>query len=351
MSKTEKFGKVTLTTWYVNVHRVVELTGVIRTERWGDPATVASLLGRPFLLWVQMNHVPSLARLLATGRLRAGQHFFHDGRFYSRGFGSASYRQSIDVKLWFPLADLAPGRSEKMEVHFNTASLTTTSAYGALQGTRRLFVAGVVERTNKATIVARPYLIGYLVEDYGGIDPQYANQTEIRPADFGSFRKVDFTRYISPRELDALRAVSEAEIKRIFAKAMSESFTDKDWGGEAGDLFTANPTVDGKRCACAFMFKGPAKFKKLQPADCGKNGDQIVRLFDLPAEVFVLQHCHAVAPAVRRMMQAFAVEKLPKRARFCIIDGRDTYLILKYLRELPMASTRRRKASAVRGAY
>jgi hypothetical protein len=51
-----------------------------------------------------------------------------------------------------------------------------------------------------------------------------------------------------------------------------------DWGGEENDHFSANVTISGIKRTGAFLLKGPAKFKEMTPAMCGKNGDQIYRL-------------------------------------------------------------------------
>jgi hypothetical protein len=86
--------------------------------------------------------------------------------------------------------------------------------------------------------------------------------------------------------------------------------------------------LDGKRISTAFLFKGPAKFHPMIPADLGKNGDQIGRLFSEPADLLILQHCHEVTPAVRKQMRAYA-QQMGNPRRFCILDGYDTLRILK----------------------
>lgn len=63
-------------------------------------------------------------------------------------------------------------------------------------------------------------------------------------------------------------------------------------------------------------------------ADCGKNGDQIYRLFNTPADVFVVQHCHRITPAVRKTVEAFALSNYSRTCRFTLIDGYDTARIL-----------------------
>jgi hypothetical protein len=47
----------------------------------------------------------------------------------------------------------------------------------------------------------------------------------------------------------------------------------------------------------------------MKPADCGKRDDQIYRLFNVPADVYIIQHCHAIGPAVRKTVEAFALQR------------------------------------------
>ena len=52
----------------------------------------------------------------------------------------------------------------------------------------------------------------------------------------------------------------------------------------------------------------------------GKRGDQLVRAFDEPADLIVVQHCNKIENMVVRMTEAFAYD--PRRPRqYCIIDG------------------------------
>jgi hypothetical protein len=325
-------GKLTLTTWYVNRHRALEILGAnVLLGHWGDPGAIAALLGPHVLRWMQAKNIPSLARLVSTGELAKGKYFFHDARYYSRGMNALNHEKASEAKLWFPMKEVAPDRADKLEVVFSTKNLTTDSAFGALQGSPCVFVCAAITEVTADKIVARPLVIGSLVEDWGAISPIYADSLEIRASDFDAFSKIDFNQRVAVSDVNRLKEISEARVKKVFADAMLQPFTDKDWGGEIGDLFSGHAKVEGKAMSCGFMFKGPAVFRKLQPADCGKNGDQVVRLYDYPADCFVLQHCHDISPAVRKMMRAFAVEKLPSRVKYCLIDGRDTFLILKEL--------------------
>ena len=63
-------------------------------------------------------------------------------------------------------------------------------------------------------------------------------------------------------------------------------------------------------------------------AECGKNGDQIDRLFSEPAYLLILQHCHYVKTDVRNTMKAFA-SRINDLRYFTIIDGYDTVRLLR----------------------
>lgn len=69
---------------------------------------------------------------------------------------------------------------------------------------------------------------------------------------------------------------------------------------------------------------------QLTIADCGKNGDQIVRLFQMPASLYVIQY---VGPIPDNIIKDVAVKLRKRRAEgeqaaFCVIDGSDTARLL-----------------------
>jgi len=142
-------------------------------------------------------------------------------------------------------------------------------------------------------------------------------------------------------QFDQLKRVPEKVVKELFCRLLSEFEPAKDWGGEEADVFSSNLTVDGQRRSAAFLLKGPSKFHEMKLTDCGKNGDQIVRLYNTPADVFVLQHCHKVSPAVRKTMEAFALSNYSQSRQYLIIDGYDTARILRHHGLLPQAPRKR----------
>jgi hypothetical protein len=89
--------------------------------------------------------------------------------------------------------------------------------------------------------------------------------------------------------------------------------------------------VHGARRATAFLMKGPGiGQKEMTIADCSKNGDQLVRLFITPADLFVVQYIGPIADMLVRGVQG-KVTELRVQGRpthFFIIDGQDTSRLL-----------------------
>lgn len=70
-------------------------------------------------------------------------------------------------------------------------------------------------------------------------------------------------------EVDALRDISEAEVKVHIREIIVEPFDQLDWGGELNDLFTNQIEIDGRRIDSAFMLKGPSVDGPLRMRDAG----------------------------------------------------------------------------------
>lgn len=123
-----------------------------------------------------------------------------------------------------------------------------------------------------------------------------------------------------------LGAMREEVIKKAFARIIGEGGVFRDWGGEKSDLYSNKFRVKGSRRPVAVAFKGRATAGKLVPGKMGKNGDQIGRLFDEPAEVFLIVYNGQVDSSVVSQMQAFAIAKKAlggQKVFFGVIDGDD----------------------------
>ena len=68
----------------------------------------------------------------------------------------------------------------------------------------------------------------------------------------------------------------------------------------------------------------------MEIADCGKRGDQIVRLFDTPANLFVVQYIGPIADLLIKDVQGKVANLRARRkeASFLIMDGQDTARVL-----------------------
>ncbi len=125
--------------------------------------------------------------------------------------------------------------------------------------------------------------------------------------------------------------LSEDAIQMGLEQVLDVSFHKKDWGGEENDLYTANVVVQGARVASAFLLKGNGLKKRvLEIANCGSNGDQVMRLVQSPAQLFFIQFVGEVSENVVKDIEG-KVELLRgkgKDSRYCILNGQDTARIL-----------------------
>ncbi|SHG46765.1 hypothetical protein SAMN04488109_0406 [Chryseolinea serpens] len=132
-----------------------------------------------------------------------------------------------------------------------------------------------------------------------------------------------------------IEKLSETDFKNGIKKIIGEPGVFKDWGGEVNDLLTTKVLYKDRRIRTAFAFKGPGKKGKLTPARMGKNGDQIQRLFNSPAELFIIQYWDQIDQSVIDQVQTFAKLKSimeGKKIYYCIIDGHETKRIVEAYR-------------------
>lgn len=96
--------------------------------------------------------------------------------------------------------------------------------------------------------------------------------------------------------------LAEDIVEQMITKIIGEPYRQKDWGGELDDLYTNRVRLAGRDVMATFLLKGHGLRRKMRPADLGKNGDQISRMTSQPAEIFVVQHVHAIDAAVVRQL-------------------------------------------------
>jgi len=80
----------------------------------------------------------------------------------------------------------------------------------------------------------------------------------------------------------------------------------------------------------AFMLKGKGTPGKLTVGKCGKNGDQILRLVEEPARLFVVQHIDSIDTYVIKLLEIAvgSVARGNKKLYYCVMDGIETARIL-----------------------
>jgi len=130
--------------------------------------------------------------------------------------------------------------------------------------------------------------------------------------------------------------IYEKDFKIGIQKILNQGGTFKDWGGEKNDLLSSRLILNRKRKRVAFGFKGRGVSGVLTPKKMGKNGDQIQRLFESSADVFLFQYWNIISEKVLEQMEGWAQLKSYKENReiyFGIIDGHDTQRIIEAYKE------------------
>lgn len=332
---------IVLRTWYVSEHRLPELLEASHRALWSrilagsDPQyrkiQLANAFADPVISFIRRNSVPSLHSLIEDSRLACGGRFVFDGVLFSRGLSGRD--RSTQVSLTSKKAQLP--NEYQLKLSFSRNGLVTDTAYDAISGTKHLFVLGSIQNVKDTLIEAVPYLVGALArKPCNGLELPLYSSMEVQPGDVDQFSGIDFTMPVSKRDLNQLKAVPEKRVKEILCTLLGEAEVPKDWGGEECDLYTDHVRIKGCCIATAFLLKGPAKFHELTMADCGKNGDQIVRLFNTGADLLVVQHCHKITPGVRTHVRNFAIARMSFSCRYMFLDGYRTVNIMRHVGEI-----------------
>lgn len=284
-----------------------------------------------FIDWARRQEARSIHLDLASGAVTEGAIYALTRGFYCRGLAGVQLFDAARAKdPHIHCTITADDQKVKLIIRYDPRNLVTTSGWNALLGMSYLTVFFRITHVNSDRIEASALAIGQLTTVIDGTDTGFPPSSEV------GFEQVDEFGISSrrpPSSLDRVLALSEDQVKQKFARLLKESYVPKDHGGELSDLI-APITVDGRRYRAAFLLKGPGNgvgpmtFKKL-----GKNGDQLVRLFKEDADVYVIQHCHRVTPAVVDTARAFAMQ-IGRPRRYMIIDGYATHQILEGAGEL-----------------
>ncbi|MGR0116403.1 methyltransferase [Ralstonia pseudosolanacearum] len=289
-------------------------------------AILSNAVGSYLLQAIAADRVATLPQLAFEGSLKEGAPFIYNGHVIGKGFAAAnkSPALSLTAKLDEPLA------GKKLVFEFSKSGLVNDTAYTRMSGSTRLFAFGYIAGVDEATIRAVPYVVGDLVARSHAIASPFAPALELRPEEIEQFAGMDETWFPSKAEFSSMRMIPEQVVKELICRLLGEHSVPSDWGGEEGDVLSANLLVNGRRHTGAFLLKGPARFHPMKPTDLGKNGDQLYRLFNIPARIYVVQHCHTIGAAVRKQAEAFALARsFIAPCQVVFMDGLTTARLLR----------------------
>lgn len=343
-----------LTAFYLSRDRVL---GLLNTQRLPahvlaalqgqdvqlSAAILSNAVGSYLLKAIAAGGVKPLPQLAFEGCLREGISFIYNGHFTGKGFARAnkSHALSLTEKLDGPLA------GKKLVFEFSKNGLVNDTAYTRMSGSTRLFAFGYIVGIDETTISAVPYVVGDLVASSNAIPSPFMTMLELRPEDIEQFAGMDKTWFPPEAEFKNMTMVPELMVKELICRLLGEHSVPSDWGGEESDVLSANLIVDGRRHVGAFLLKGPARFHPMKPTDLGKNGDQLYRLFNIPAQIYVIQHCHTIGAAVRKQAEAFALARsFVAPCRVVFMDGLTTARLLRTHGLWPVVVPRARRGRA-----
>jgi hypothetical protein len=126
------------------------------------------------------------------------------------------------------------------------------------------------------------------------------------PTDFVEISCWDIDQFRAYRDIDARERlplmVLERQIKDRLSALLGEHESAGDWGGEDDDIF-AMCSVNRRPLPIAMMLKGRSVPRPMRIKDAGTNSDQVLRVAEAPAAVFVIQHVHKITEPVRRQLR------------------------------------------------
>lgn len=305
-------------------------------------AILSNAVGSYLLQAIAAGRVKTLLQLAFEGRLREGAPFIYNGHVTGRGFAAAnkSSALSLSAKLDEPLA------GKKLVFEFSKNGLVNATAYTRMSGSTRLFAFGYITGFDETTIRAVPYAVGDLVASSKTIPLPFMTTLELRPEEIEQFAGMDEAWFPSETDFKRMTMVPEQTVKELICRLLGDHSVPNDWGGEESDVLSANLIVDSRRHVGAFLLKGPARFHPMRPADLGKNGDQLYRLFNIPAQIYVVQHCHSIGAAVRKQAEAFALTRsFVAPCRVVFMDGLTSARLLRAHGLWPATTPRARRST------
>ena len=289
-------------------------------------AILSNAVGSYLLQAIAVGRVRTLSQLAFEGELKEGASFIYNGHVSGKGFAASNKTPALSLteKLDEPLD------GKKLLFEFSKNGLVSDTAYTRMSGSTRLFAFGYITGIDDTTIRAVPYVVGDLVASGHAITSPFVPTLELRPEEIEQFAGMDETWFPTKAEFKRMTMVPERTVKELICCLLGEHSVPSDWGGEESDVLSANLLVAGHRHTGAFLLKGPARFHPMKPTDLGKNGDQLYRLFNIPAQIYVVQHCHTIGAAVRKQAEAFALARsFISPCRIVFMDGFTTARLLR----------------------
>ncbi len=282
--------------------------------------------------YLKKSNIKSLEEhLLKEENLKTGDTIWFHNNFYFKGINDAKNKMDKGRLPSYASFHIKLKRYDNIEIKgkFNVEHIFSHSALDRLSGNSRKFMVAYIEKQSSSEIILRPIFIGdkFLTDEETFEFDSFDLSVDISKID--EFQKIsNISHNDSTLDIKLNKQIPEEKIKTKIAEILFEENIPKDWGGEMSDLFTNHIHINGKRYKAAFLLKGPSKFHPMSVKDLGSNGNQIVRLFDEPADILILQHCHYIKQEIYKTMEAFASRFYNVR-RYCIIDGIDTQRLLK----------------------
>ena len=286
--------------------------------------------------FIVTNTAPALEELLITRQIKHNRYVTIERAFYFRGLPKAARAKLRNLPPEY--VEFKTRLPEYPELvfsgKFDPDKITTSTAYDKLSGQHRLFMLAYITSALAKQVKLRPIMIADRVASTKYKSMKFVQQSSLHifVDQIDEFNKAQ---QIDVREVDIkeLRNYPESQIKKWLAEIIGEKYVTKDWGGEQSDLYTSHLHIDGERARAAFVLKGPSRFNVMKNTDLGKNGDQIVRLFQEPADIYILQHCHYISTGVRHTMEAFS-SRFFQQSLYSVMDGIDTLRILKAYKKI-----------------
>lgn len=294
--------------------------------------------------WMGKHSVPSLDLAIAMERCSRGVMVWCELPFHWSEVASERRQRhagATDVRSSFHVTMDVDGGQLLVHGTFDPIRLTSSTANSELSDVRTQFMLAQVVSVTQDEIELRPLAIATRLLSEAAGWPHQSHRADdgqrISPSDVEQFQGVNFNEIADPNALSFMQTVPELEVKRTLAQLLGEPVIPKDWGGEQSDLWTTRLRVNGKHHTAAFLLKGPAGGRLSRPMTIGmlgQNGDQLQRLANTPAEVLVVQHCHEIRPEVVAMLRGLASDFRNVR-HFMVLDGYDSYAILRHTSNLP----------------